>query len=462
MRSVSSRKSTGRKQRLLSTCFLALVVVVLGTSGLITGCGTEGSGSSTTHPGETVSSDGVLLAASDLTRVSPDAPRSDVLSTAAALRAFGADLYRELAAKAQDGNLVFSPASVVTALVMTYAGAAGTTAEEMATALHLLLQGDALHQAFNTLDQLLESRSWQGKDAEGKDVGVLVRTANSLWAQEGLPFQKAFLDTLALNYGAGVRLVDYKAEAEKARRAINEWVAEQTEGKIPDLIPEGTLDALTRLVLVNAIYLDATWAHQFDKAQTTDGQFTTLVGSVVTTPMMRQSAAFPYGVGQDWQAVELPYLRDELALLVVVPDPGKFADVEQQLGTGLLDEAAASLKAGAEVDLAMPKFKFRTQAGLKDALTALGMRTAFLPEAADFSGMTTAEELYVSDVIHEAYIAVDEEGTEAAAATAVVMRATAAPVERVSLVIDRPFLFALRDRDTGAVLFLGRVTDPTK
>ena len=422
---------------------------------------TTTTGSETTSTTGNASHDDVLLAASDLSRVSASAPRADILSASAAIDAFGADLYAVLAKTAGDGNLVFSPASIETALAMTYAGAAGATADEMAKTLHFGLQGDALHQAFNSLDSLLESRSWQGKDPEGRDQGVLVKTANSLWAQKDLPFETLFLDTLAADYGAGVRLVDYKTAAEDARKTINEWVAGQTEDKIKDLIPQGALDELTRLVLVNAVYLDATWASQFDKAMTVDGQFNTLAGSAVTTPMMNQSAGFPYAKGNGWQAVELPYARDELAMLLVVPDQGRFAEVEGELQGGLIHQAASALATGAEVELTMPKFEFRTQAGLADALKAMGMEKAFDPQAADFSGMTRQEALYISDVIHEAYIAVDEEGTEAAAATAVIMRATAAPMAMVQLKVDRPFLFALRDRDTGAVLFLGRVTDPT-
>jgi serpin B len=257
-------------------------------------------------------------------------------------------------------------------------------------------------------------------------------------------------------------LVDYKTAADDARRAINEWVAGETNDKIPELIPEGMLDALTRLVLVNAVYLDATWAYQFDPALTADGPFSALAGDTVTTPMMTQEGSFPYAAGDGWQAVELPYLHDELAMLLVVPDPGRFAEVEDGLDSGTIDNAVARLDSGAQVNLTMPKFEFRTQAGLNDTLKALGMVSAFDPGTADFSAMTAQEKLYISDVIHEAYIAVDEEGTEAAAATAVVMRLGAAPMEVVQLTIDRPFIFVLRDRDTGAILFLGRVADPTK
>ena len=248
---------------------------------------------STTTPTEQTETDGVVLARSDLARAAPAATREDILSAAASLQEFGVDLYGSLAQASGDANLVFSPASIVTALAMTYAGAAGTTAEEMAATLHFTLEGDTLHQAFNSLDAALESRSWQGKDPEGKDQGVLVKTANSLWGQKGTVFEQLFLDTLAADYGAGMRLVDYKTAAEDAREAINEWVAVETEDKITDLIPEGALDALTRLVLVNAVYLDATWASQFDPALTKDGQFTTLAGDAVTADMMFQSSSLP-------------------------------------------------------------------------------------------------------------------------------------------------------------------------
>jgi serpin B len=455
-----------RKSLFIPVSAAAILLVFLA---FLSACGTApvddqtttSTGDSQTTVTTAALQDGTLVAASDLSRVSASAPRADVISASTAMNAFGADLYAVLAKTVGGGNLVFSPASIETALVMTYAGAAGDTATEMAATLHFQLRGDALHQAFNSLDTLLESRSWQGKDPEGKDVGVLVKTANSLWGQKDMTFEKLFLDTLAKDYGAGVRLVDYKTAAEDARKAINEWVAGETANKIEDLIPEGALDDLTRLVLVNAVYLDATWASQFDKAATADGSFTTLAGTEVTTPMMSQNAGFSYAKSDGWQAVELPYTRDELAMFLIVPDAGRFAEVEARLKDGLVDQAAAALASTGEVDLSVPKFKFRTQASLSDALKALGMRKAFDLKVADFSGMTKQEPLYISDVIHEAYIAVDEEGTEAAAATAVIMRAGAMPMEPVRLTIDRPFIFALRDKDTGAILFLGRVTDPT-
>lgn len=411
--------------------------------------------SACTDPTEpTTGPDALAMAMSDLARATASASPAEIAAASAGLELFGADLYGVLAAG--EGNLVISPASIILALAMTYAGAEGATADEIATVLHFQLDDESVHEAFNALDALLESRSFEGPE----DDGVLVRTANSLWGQQGLPFEKPFLDTLAVNYGAGMRLVDFTTAAEQARLAINQWVAGETNDKITDLIPAGMLNALTRLVLVNAVYLDATWASQFDPDLTYDGTFSLADAAEVTVPLMTQSASFPYAAGDGWQAAQLPYLRNELGLLLIVPDEGRFSQIEAMLPDGFIADVAGRL-AQVEVELTMPKFEFRTQTGLNAALRELGMTSAFEPDAADFSGMTTAERLFISDVIHEAYIAVDEEGTEAAAATAVVMRATAAPLETVQLTVDRPFLFALRDLETGALLFLGRVIDPS-
>jgi serpin B len=449
----------------LRTPRVALLAVVLLTACLsvaaVACSGTDAT--DTTQGGDVSEIDGVRLAMSGLSRDIGPAPDEDALATLASIQLFGTDLYKLLATDAGAGNVVFSPMSIVTALAMTYAGAEGDTAREMADTLHFTISADAIHKAFSTLDNTLALRNFQQKNAEGKDEGVVLKTANSLWAQDGLTFEQAFLDTLAVNYSAGVRLVDYQTAAEVARQAINKWVSGQTNDKIPELLAEGVLDSLTRLVLVNAVYLDATWANQFDPNSTHDGDFTTLAGETVTAKMMSQSTVLPYSSGEGWQAVLLPYLQEDLDMMLIVPDQGRFAEVESQLADGLIDTAAGTVKWDQEVALTMPKFKFRTQTYLTQTLGALGMKAAFDPDTADFSGMTKQEKLYISDVIHEAYIDVDEEGTEAAAATAVVMRATAAmPTQQVELNIDRPFLFVIRDRPTGMMLFMGRVTDPTK
>jgi serpin B len=255
-------------------------------------------------------------------------------------------------------------------------------------------------------------------------------------------------------------VVDFEQAAEEARVAINAWAAEQTNDRITDLIPPGAIDDLTRLVLVNAVYLDATWARPFDPEATADAPFALLDGSEVTVATMHAyQLAASYGAGDGWQAIDLPYTGDELSMLVVVPDAGRFAEIEALVSAGLIDEVRAGLSPST-VDLSLPKFEMRNQLSLVAALRALGIEAAFDPETADFSGISTEEQLYVSDVIHEAFIALDEAGTEAAAATAVIIGTTSAPIDVIALDIDRPFLFFLQDRTTGAILFLGRVVNP--
>jgi len=420
-------------------------------------CGGD-DGGSTTAPDEGTTLVPGLLVASDLERAAPTASAADVAAVAAGNNAFAAAAYALLAA--QEGNLVYSPASIRLALAMTYAGAKGQTAEEMADVLRFDLQGEALHAAFNALDQELDSRNRQEPTLDdGVERKVQLSVANALWGQQGFTFVPEFLDTLAANYGAGMRVVDYVAATEAARQAINDWVAGETNDRITDLIPEGALSEMTRLVLTNAVYLDATWSSIFAKDATFDAPFSLLDGSEVVVPTMHQESSFPYATGDGWQAVELPYVGEELAMVFLVPEAGRFAEVEGLLGGGLLDEVVAGLE-GVEVRLALPKFEFRFKASVADLLKAMGMPTAFDPNAADFSGMSAEDALFISDVIHEAFIKVDEEGTEAAAATAVIMDLTSAPIEVVDLTIDRPFLFSLYDRETGEILFLGRVLNP--
>jgi serpin B len=345
---------------------------------------------------------------------------------------------------------------------MALGGGGGDTATEMAAALEVAgIDPGALHGALNALDAALESRNRTDPPIDGREQKVQISVVNSIWGQSGFEFVPAYLDLLARNYGAGIRLVDFQQAAEEARVAINEWVAAQTNDRITDLIPEGAIDALTRLVLVNAVYLDAAWATPFDPEATFDAPFFRLDGSEVSVATMHAyQLAAQYASGDGWQAIDLPYTGDELSMIVVVPDAGRFAEIEALLASGLLDEVRAGL-GHATVELSLPKFEMRNQLALVDALRALGMEAAFDPEAADFTGISTAEQLYVSDVIHEAFIAVDEAGTEAAAATAVIIGTTSAPIEVISLDVDRPFLFFLQDRTTGAILFLGRVVDPT-
>jgi serpin B len=430
----------------LATAILSLV-----------GCGaTDGLGSSGRAPG--------LAVASEKERqISPDVSEVDLNTLVEGNSALAFDLYRFLAEQEGNKNLFYSPYSISLALAMTYAGAGSETEDEMAEALHFLLSQERLHPAFNALDQELAQR---GEGAEGKDTadgqdseGFRLNVANAIWGQEDYQFLDTFLDVLAQNYGAGLRTLDFAGSPEESRVAINDWVSEQTEGKIEDLIPQGGIDALTRLVLTNAIYFNAAWANPFEEAATGEETFSLLDGSEVSVPMMRQSESLGYAEGDGYQAVELPYDGREMSMVVVVPDWGEFGAFEDSLDAGQV-EAIIEKLSRRQVALRMPTFEFDARFSLKEVLAALGMSQAF-SGAADFSDMTGKKDLFISDVFHKAFVSVDEAGTEAAAATAVVMRLTSAAPDPVEVNVDHPFLFLIRDVKTGAILFVGRVVDPS-
>jgi serpin B len=397
--------------------------------------------------------DDAALARADVPRAST-APE-DAAAAGTAIAALGFDLYRAMAADGES-NVVLSPTSIALALAMARAGARGQTATEM-DAVMRDLGADANAAWLNALDAALAARSGTFKDDAGQDLPVALRIANASFAQAGMPIEQAYLEALASRYGAGLRLVDYRREAEAARKVINAWVDDQTEQRISELLVPGVLTPESRLTLVNAIYLKAPWQTAFSVDATQPGAFTRADGSIVEVPMMQVGEAMPYAAGTGWRAVEIPYVGRSLAMTVIVPDD--LAAFEAALTAGQLATITGAL-AEAPVALTFPKFSIETKARLGDILAALGMPTAF-SDAADFSGITTAEQLVISEVIHQANIDVDEKGTEAAAATAVVMRAGSAPAEPVTLRVDRPFLFALRDVPTGAILFLGRVADPS-
>jgi serpin B len=392
-------------------------------------------------------------ATSQATRVagSPD----DATQAAAAIDAFGFDFYKK--DLASGGNAVVSPTSLVLALSMAQAGARGETASQMDTVLHSA-SGTGGGNGINSLDQTLAGFSGTYKDASGSDHQLTLRIANAPFAQRDLQLQQPFLDTLASRYGAGLRLVDFQNDANGACRLIDSWVSDQTEGRIPRLLD--SLDPTTRLVLVNAIYLKAPWLEPFDETATKTSPFTRPDGSQVNVPTMSLGLSEGrYASGSGWQAVELPYAGRSLAMTIVVPDD--LATFEGSLDATRFSQITAALQPTA-VDLTFPRFKIETKSDLNSALARMGMPLAFDPSQADFSGITTQEELYISKVVHQANIAVDEKGTEATAATVVVMAAaSAAPIQPVTVHVDRPFLFAVRDTKTGAILFLGRVVDPS-
>ena len=368
--------------------------------------------------------------------------------------AFAFGLYQAL--KGEEGNLFYSPYSISCALAMTYAGARGETAQQMADTLQFLLDQDKLHPAFNWLDAELAKR---GEGAEGKDgKGFRLNIVNAIWGQKDYSFLSAFLDVLAENYGAGLRILDFITETEASRLAINQWVNDQTEGRIKDLIPPGAIDVLTRLVLTNAIYFNAAWAYPFDEDMTADGSFYLLDGGHMIVPLMKQTESFGYTEGEEYQAVELLYDNGELSMVILLPEAGEFEAFEAGLQAQQVCDIISDLQS-TEIALTMPQFEFDSEFSLKDALADMGMPIAF-SGAADFSGMTGNPELFISDVVHKAFIAVDEAGTEAAAATAVIMKLTAVSEPPLEVTIDRPFIFLIRDIETGAILFIGRVINP--
>jgi serpin B len=392
---------------------------------------------------------------SDKERInSPDVSMSEQSSLVEGNSAFAFELYQAL--KGEEGNLFYSPYSISLALAMTYAGASGETAQQMADTLQFLLDQDKLHPAFNWLDAELAKR---GEGAAGKDEeGFRLNIVNAIWGQKDYEFLSSFLDVLAENYGAGLRILDFITETEKSRLAINDWVSDQTEGRIEDLIPPGAIGELTRLVLTNAIYFNAAWEYPFDEDITADGPFYLLNGEQVTVPIMKQTESFGYTEGEEYQAVELPYDGGELSMVILLPEAGKLEAFEETLNAQQVDAIISGLQY-TEVALTMPRFEFDSEFSLKDTLAGMGMPIAF-SSGADFSGMTGNPELFISDVVHKAFVAVDEAGTEAAAATAVIMDSTAVPEPPVEVTIDRPFIFLIRDIETGAVLFAGRVLNP--
>ncbi len=403
---------------------------------------------------------GELLMSDKPRETSPDVSQADQDLLIEGNTAFAFDLYQAL--KEKDGNLFYSPHSILVALAMTYAGARGETAEQMATTLQFLLEQGRLHPTFNWLDVELAGR---GEGAQGKDgEGFRLNIVNAIWGQKDYEFLDEFLDVLAENYGAGLRILDFINETEQSRIAINDWVSDQTEDRIKDLIPQGAIDALTRLVLTNAIYFNAAWEYPFDEDITADGLFYLLDGGQVTVPMMKQTEAFGYTDGEGYQAVELRYDVGELpdgkplSMVIILPEDGQFEAFEEELQAQKVNDIIGDLQL-TQVALTMPKFGFESEFSLKDTLAEMGMPIAF-SGAADFSGMTGNLGLAISDVLHKSFVAVDEAGTEAAAATAVIMRETAMPDPPVEVTIDDPFVFLIRDIETGAVLFVGRVLNP--
>ncbi len=385
----------------------------------------------------------------------PSVAAADLKTLAADNRAFAFDLYQAL--RTEPHNIFLSPHSISIALDMTYAGARGETAAEMAKTLHFSLPPDRLHPAFDALDLELAARA-EAKADPGHEP-LRLHVVNRLWGQTGEPFLPAFLDLLSEDYGASLSLMDFIHSPDPSRIAINDWISQVTENRIRDLLAQGTINPDTRLVLTNAVYFKAAWLSQFKKERTQPLPFHPLQGAAFDVPMMQQQEHYQYTQGDGFQAIQLPYAsRGEVAMLILVPDAGQFERVESSLTAERLAAAVAALQSKQE-QLALPKFKFSSDFSLARTLKQLGMPLAFTTRA-DFSGMNGKHDLLISDVIHQAFVLADETGTEAAAATAVVMRAGAAPTSPIVLTIDRPFILLIRDLPTDTILFVGRVLNP--
>lgn len=362
-------------------------------------------------------------------------------------------------ASAGNENFVFSPLSLSLALSMTLAGAESEMEQGMLEALQLTLPEEEIYPTFNALLLEIEnSQKMTKKGSEGSQFQLHI--SNSIWGQSGYDFETDFLDTLAQYYGAGLYNVNFRLDPGAASDAINDWVADETQEKIVNLIPEGAINELTRLVLANAIYFNGSWLYPFDQANTSEQPFTLLDASTIAVDMMKLSGkSLGYYQNENFRVVSLPYLSSDFNMMLFVPDQGTFEDFENQFSSEGLNAVLDEMEY-VTVDLSMPKFDFESMVSANDALKALGMEEAFDVDTVDFSGITSGDELMITDVLHKTIITVDEEGTEAAAATAVIAGIRSMPTEPISVVIDRPFYFMITHKPTSTILFMGKVVQP--
>jgi serpin B len=393
-----------------------------------------------------------LTASSDPVRVPPDPASAEAAATA--VRGFTADLYRSLARAAGAGNVVCAPYSVALALAMTRAGARSTTADEMDAVLHAPHpRPGALDHGLNTVDQLLVGRYQDGDSVKRAKL----TTANALWARLDLDLQPGFGDTLAGYYGAAAHPVDFSGAPEATRQEINTWVSDRTNAKIPELLRPGSMSPDTTLILTNTTCLRAAWTYPFKPSATVAAPFTRDDGRVVEVQMM--SGPFDtmgYLEGDGWRAVDVPYADGGLAMAIVMPTRDDLAAVEAHLDEAWLGTLLRGFRFET-VQLQLPRWTFRLPAELGAVLSELGMPTPFSSRA-DFTGMSAEPSLRIDEVVHETFIAVDEKGTEAAAASAVIVLPSVP--SGPDFLVDRPFLYVIHDRSSGVPLFIGRVHDP--
>lgn len=375
-----------------------------------------------------------------------DADRGTAKAAATSGNRFGDALYTAISG--EPGNLFMSPLSVRIALAMTYGGAKGETATEMANVLQLTGEPATIHGSMAALQESLETAA-----GEGQQLAI----ANRLWGSKGEPFLSDYLQLTRSYYGAPLEMLDFSGNPEGSRASINSWVGERTQGMIPELLGQGVIDRSTILVLTNAIYFKGLWKKKFDPKRTRDGSFKA-TGGAVQVPMMSQKAKFRYGESDDAKVLELPYEGDRLSMVIVLPQPSvDLATIEKKMSAEGLAPWLANMDER-DVVVTLPRFRVESSFSLSVALQKLGIIKAF--GGGDFSGMSGNPGLQISDVIHQAVVEVNEEGTEAAAATAVVMTRSASITSPAFFKADHPFVFAIRDRESSALLFVGRLTTP--
>ncbi len=380
--------------------------------------------------------------------LTPDVNNNTLKQLAGNNNAFAFDLFSELV-KTNRENLFFSPESISEALAMTYAGAKGETKKEMATVLHFDMNDTLLHKSFNALDLHLNHT----------DANYTFNIADSLWLQKDFPLRESYLDTLKINYGADVKLVDYLHHTEEARLAINRWVEGKTHTRIKNMLSKGMLVPDTKLVLVNAVYFKGKWVNEFKAYKTHKGTFYIESNKTIQTDFMKQESSANYAETDDYQAISLPYMGERTSMVVLLPKAGRYSYVQDnvtQLYPTLSQEMHMEV-----VDLKMPKFEFATEPyALKSLFMALGMQRCFNENEADFSGMTEKMGLYIASIVHKAFIKVDEQGSEAAAATAVIEAASGNIETTKQMIVNRPFLFFIKDDLSGQILFMGAIHKP--
>jgi len=435
------------------------IAALIAIAASLAACNAGSTATNTGNPGTDDPSlpDTIELIRSPLARdEAPDLQAAQLASFGDSSRDFALSLYAEV--KAEEGNLFVSPYSISTALAMLYAGTLGETKSEMTSALHFDLPEPALHAAFNATDLALQMRKDEiAGDEPASGDGLQLSLANALFARAGQTFKEPYLDVLAEHYGTGVFATDFNA-SEVARKAINDWVLDKTEDRIDELLPMDSITPNVVFVLANAIYFKASWLEPFDPADTAKATFHADAGDV-EVDMMHASQLLYYASGDGYQAVAIPYVSPSVRMLIVMPDEGRFEEIESNLDRASFDSIYNELREH-DVQLQVPKFSYEAELELKPVLESLGMELAFVEDQADLSGITGQPgEVWVDEVYHKAFVALDEQGTEAAASTAVVAIGDAAHPP-ATFIADRPFLFMIYDDPTGQILFIGRLLNP--